>query len=137
MKSIFQDTNVLIDFLTDRQPFSLQAAKLFNYSLLGKVTIYISGISYNNIYYIVRQSLSNDETIKLLIDLFEMTEIIDVTKAIISQSLKMDWKDFEDAIQYNCALSVTRMDCIVTRNTKDFKKSTLAVMTPQEAVNSL
>ncbi len=135
MKNIFLDTNVVIDFLTDRKPFSLYAAKLFNFSLSGKAMIYISGISYNNIYYIVRQSLSNDETIRLLRDLFEMTEMIDVTKNSISQSLKADWRDFENAIQYHCALSVTTMDCIVTRSTKDFKKSALPVMTPQEAVS--
>ena len=135
MKTIFLDTNIVIDFLADRKPFSLLAAKLFNFTLSGKVKIYISAVSYNNIYYILRQFLSNTETIKLLDELSEMTEIADVTKSIIKKSLKTDFKDFEDAIQYNCALSVTKIDFIVTRDTKDFKKSTLSVMTPEEAVS--
>lgn len=50
-----------------------------------------------------------------------MTEIADVTKGIIKTSLKTDFKDFEDAIQYNCALSINKLDFIVTRDTKDFK----------------
>ena len=137
MKNIFLDTNVVIDFLADRKPFSLDAAKLFNLSVLGKVKIYISAVSYNNIYYIIRQSLSNSETIRLLDELSEMAEIADVTKSVIKKSLKTDFKDFEDAIQYYCALSLNKIDFIVTRDTKDFKKSTLSIMTATEAVGYL
>jgi len=137
MRTIFLDTNIVIDFLADRKPFSLFAAKLFNFSILGKVKIYISAVSYNNIYYILRQSHASGETIKLLDELSEMTEIADVTKSVIRKSLKSDFKDFEDAIQYNCALSLTKVDFIITRDTKDFKKSTLSVMTPEEAVSVL
>lgn len=135
MKYIFLDTNIIIDFLADRQPFSLYAAKLFNFSLQGKAKLYISAVSYNNIYYILRQSKSNAETFKLLNELCEMTEIADVTKTIIKKSLKSDFKDFQDAIQYNCALSLSKVDFIVTRDTKDFKRSALSVMTPEEAAS--
>ncbi len=135
MKNIFLDTNVVIDFLADRKPFSLSAAKLFNFSFEGKIKIYISAVSYNNIYYIINQSLSHKETIKLLNKICEMTEIADVTKSIIKKSLKTDFNDFEDAIQYNCALTINKVNFIVTRNTKDFKRSSLPVMTPDEAIS--
>lgn len=137
MKNIFLDTNIVIDFLADRKPFSLDAARLFNFSVLGKVKLYISAVSYNNIYYILRQSLSNSETIKLLEELSEMAEIADVTKGVIKKSLKTDFKDFEDAIQYYCALSLNKIDFIVTRDTKDFKKSTISIMTATEAAGYL
>ena len=131
---IFLDTNVIIDFLADRRPFSLTAAEIFNASLSGNVKIFISAVSYNNIYYILRQSVSHTGTIKLLGELSEMTEIVDVTKTVIKKSLKSAFKDFEDAIQYNCALTINKIDFIVTRDSKDFKKSTLPVMNPQEAM---
>ncbi len=134
MKSIFLDTNVLIDFFADRKPFSIEAASLFNYSFKKKISIYISAVSYNNIYYIIRQSCSHSETIKMLTELTEWTDIIDVSKVIINKSLKSDFKDFEDAIQYNCAKSLNKIDFIVTRDTKDFKTSSLPVLTPKEAV---
>jgi predicted nucleic acid-binding protein len=137
MKNIFMDTNVVIDFLANRQPFSIDAARLFNMSVDGKIKIYISSVSYNNIYYILRQSLTNNAAIKLLKELADITEITDVTNKIIRQSLKTDFKDYEDAIQYYCALSIPNVDFIVTRNTKDFKKSTLPVLTPGEAIVSL
>jgi predicted nucleic acid-binding protein len=128
------DTNVVIDFLADRKPFSLEAAKIFDLGVDRKVHIYISAISYNNIYYVIRQSLSNVATISLLADLEELTEIVDVTGDIIRKSLKADFKDYEDAIQYYCALSIPEIDFIVTRNGKDFKKSSIPVLTPEEAV---
>jgi len=135
MKNIFLDTNVLIDFFADRKPFSIEAAKLFNYSFKKKINIYISAVSYNNIYYIIRQSYSHTETIKILAELNEWTDIIDVTKDIIRKAIKSDFKDFEDAIQYNCAKSLSKIDFIVTRDTKDFKSSSLPILTPKEAAS--
>jgi predicted nucleic acid-binding protein len=135
VKHIFLDTNVVIDFLADRKPFSENAATLISLSLSGKAKIYVSAVSYSNIYYILRQSLSNNQSIKLLTEFSEWVEITDVASAIIQKSLITDFKDFEDAIQYNCALSIPKIDFIVTRDTKDFKKSSLPVMTPREAVS--
>jgi predicted nucleic acid-binding protein len=134
MKNIFLDTNILIDFFADRKPFSIEAAKLFNYSFKKKINIYISAVSYNNIYYIMRQSFSHVETIKMLSELNEWSDIIDVSKDVIKKALESDFKDFEDAIQYNCAKSFHKIDFIVTRDTKDFKKSTLPILTPKEAL---
>jgi predicted nucleic acid-binding protein len=134
MKSIFLDTNVIIDFFADRKPFSIDAARLFDYSLKKKINIYISAVSYNNIYYIVRQSLSHAETIKMLTEISEWTNVIDLTIDIINKSLTSDFKDFEDAIQYHCAKSINKIDLIVTRDTKDYKVSSLPILTPKEAV---
>jgi predicted nucleic acid-binding protein len=136
MKQVFMDTNIVIDFLANRQPFAMDAAKLFDLAVNGKVRIFIAAVSYNNIYYILRQSMSGNATLKLLEELADMTEITDVTATVIRESLKTDFKDYEDAIQYHCALSIPNLDFIVTRNTKDFKKSKLAVLTPTEALAS-
>ncbi|MBP7477484.1 MAG: PIN domain-containing protein [Chitinophagales bacterium] len=137
MKHIFLDTNVLIDFLADRKPFSLDAAKIFNYSIKKKVSIYVAAVSYNNIYYILRQSRTHAETIKILNELQEWAEVIDVTKDVIRKALKSEFKDFEDAIQYNCAKTINKIDCIVTRDTKDFKTSSIPIMTPKEALTMI
>lgn len=136
MKQVFMDTNIVIDFLANRQPFAMDAARLFDLAVSGKARIFIAAVSYNNIYYILRQSLPANTTLRLLEELADMTEITDVTAAVIRQSLKTDFKDYEDAIQYHCALSIPGLDFIVTRNTKDFKKSKLAVLTPTEALAS-
>lgn len=80
-------------------------------------------ISYNNIYYILKQSSTHKETIKILTELSAMTEVIDLTTNILTNALKSEFKDFEDAIQYYSALTNSKIDKIITRNTKDFKLS--------------
>jgi predicted nucleic acid-binding protein len=137
MKTLFLDTNVVIDFLADRKPFSINAARIFEAGIAKKVKLFISVVSYNNIYYIIRQSLTHVQTIKLLQDLCEMTEVADVTKTVITSSLKSNFNDFEDAIQYHCALAVSNIDLIITRNSKDFRKSRVPVISPEEVLSLL
>jgi len=69
--------------------------------------------------------MPGNATLRLLEELADMTEITDVTTAVIRQSLKTDFKDYEDAIQYHSALSILDLDFIVTRNTKDLKRANL------------
>lgn len=134
MKNLFLDTNVLIDFLANRKPFAEPAAILFTWGLEKKIKIYCSAISFNNIYYILRQTLSHKPTIKLLKELSGLIEIIAASEMVIIEALQSEFKDFEDAIQYYSALSIPGMDGIITRNTKDFSKSLLPVLTPREAL---
>ena len=74
------------------------------------------------------------ETIELLKGLAQLVEIIGVEKMILGKALSSDFKDFEDAIQYFAADSITEMDGIITRNQNDFKKSKLPVLAPADAI---
>ena len=134
MKHLLLDTNVVIDFLTDRRPFSLLAAKLFDYSEKGKIKLYITAVSYNNTYYILKKLTSHKETIKILKDLENLTETIDTTREAIKNALDSEFKDFEDAIQYYSAKNNKKIDAIVTRNSSDFKLSRLPILSPDEAI---
>ncbi|MBX7201676.1 MAG: PIN domain-containing protein [Bacteroidia bacterium] len=125
---------MVIDFLIDRRPFSLLAAKLFSYSEKGKVKLYIGAVSYNNIYYVLKKHSSHKATINVLRELESFTETIDTTKSAIQKALASDFKDFEDAIQYYTAISNNKLDAIITRNIADFKLSTLPVFSPDEAI---
>ena len=137
MKHLFLDTNVLIDFLADRKPFAVAATRLFDLSAKRKLTLYVSSVSFNNIYYIIRQSKSHAETLKLLLTLSELVEIVAVTPAVISKALTSDIRDFEAAIQYHCAKTIIKLDALVTRDTRDFRKSALPVLNPTEAIGLL
>ena len=134
MKNFFLDTNVLIDFFAGREPFALEAAHLFNSAYKKQIRVFISAVSFNNMYYILRQSVSHPAALKMLSELSEWTITLDVTNEIIKKSIKSDFRDFEDAIQYFCAKSHDKMDVIVTRNAKDFKPSALPVLHPREAL---
>ena len=137
MKHFFLDTNILLDFLTDRKPFSEQAATLFQLSKEGKVKLYVAAISFNNIYYIVRQVQTHSKTIELLKGLAQLVEIIAVDNSVLQQALNSDFKDFEDAIQSFSAETISEMHGIITRNQKDFKKSKLPVLGPESAIAML
>lgn len=134
MKHFLLDTNIIIDFLTDRKPFSLVAAKLFDYSEKGKVKLHLTSVSYNNTYYIIKKLTSHKETIRILKELESITSTVGTTGDVIKKALDSGFKDFEDAIQYFTARTDKKIDCIVTRNIADFKLSKISVLTPEEAV---
>jgi len=127
---LFVDSDVVIDFFTDREPHANPASELFELNVSGGVKVYLSAVSINNIYYIVRKFLGHTKTIEVIESLAEMTEIIGTTKRGIFQALKYDFKDFEDSIQYSSALTISNLDVIITRNTRDYRNSSIAVMTP-------
>jgi predicted nucleic acid-binding protein len=134
MKHVFLDTNIVIDVLANREPFSNSASKLLDYGDKGKINIYLSPISYSNIYYILRKKCSHREMISLLKDLKAILKTIDVTGQIIQEALESTLKDFEDAIQLNTALSNKKIQAIVTRDPKGFKNGDIAFLTPKEAI---
>jgi predicted nucleic acid-binding protein len=134
MIHLFLDTNIVIDFLTDRKPFSESAAKLFDYSVKGKVKLSLAAVSYNNIYYIIRKLTSHKEALRTMKILDEITETIDTTASSIKSALNSEFKDFEDAIQYYAAKENPTLNGIVTRNPSDFKLSKLPIWTPEQAI---
>ncbi len=127
---LFIDSDVVIDFFTDREPHVNPASELFELNEQGGIILYLSAVSINNIYYIVRKFLGHKKALDVVEMLSEMTEIIGTTKKEIIQALKNDFSDFEDSIQYSSALTIDGLDAIITRNTKDYKNSHIAVMTP-------
>lgn len=137
MKHFFLDTNIVIDVLIDREPFSKYGQQLFDLGYKEEIKLYISALSYATIYYYIKKSCSSHEkTIAILKQLEQFIETTDVTKAMVHIALNSDFKDFEDAVQYYSAHS-KKMDAIITRNPKDFKNSKLIVLSPEEALAML
>jgi hypothetical protein len=54
----------------------------------------------------------------------------------ITQSLSLNFADFEDGIQYSTALRL-KADIIVSRNIKDYEKSLIPVMSPEVFFKSI
>jgi predicted nucleic acid-binding protein len=127
---LFVDSDVVIDFFTDREPYVNPASELFELNEQGAVKLYLSAVSINNIYYIVRRFLGQKKTLEVIEGLAEMTEIIGTTKTEIIQALKNDFSDYEASVQYSSALTIKDLDAIVTRNVKDYRNASIAVMTP-------
>jgi len=96
--------------------------------------LFISALSYSNIYYILRKHYSHKNLISILKDLEAIIKTAPVTDQIIHKALHSNFKDFEDAVQYYTAISNKKMEVIVTRNGKDFLNSEIQVLTPDEAL---
>jgi len=134
---VFVDSDVVIDFFTDRDPFANPASKIFELNELDYIQIYISAVSLNNIYYLVRKQLGHKNAIPVIEELVDITEIVGTGKKEIVQALKNDFKDFEDSIQYSSALTIKGIEAIITRNTKHFVNSSIAIFTSENYLKTI
>ncbi len=87
-------------------------------------------------FYSLRKVLSREDRINALAQLKEAMEVAEVDGNVIDMALKSGWKDFEDAVQNFSAVVDPQISAIITRNTKDFKDSSLEVVDSVEFLNS-
>lgn len=145
MKHWFLDTNVLIDFLTDRQPFAAAANDIFRLAYAGEVRLYAASLSFSTAFYLMRRSVAahsgaagaSQLAQQQLLQIKSLLTVVAVDDEILSQALKAGFSDFEDAIQLFAAQSVPAVELVVTRNGKDFSASRLPVADPATALQLL
>jgi len=133
---LFLDTNVVLDLLGERDPFYVPIAKIATLADKGVVRLIVSALTYSTAYYILAR-FESKELVKEKIRKFKiLAETSDLTDTVIEKGLSSKFTDFEDSLQYYCALS---KDCnfLITRNSKDFKKSDIPVFSPEEYLKSL
>ncbi|MEX2593417.1 MAG: PIN domain-containing protein [Anditalea sp.] len=131
MKSILIDTDVILDFFFDRKPFSDNAAKVLALCESKEITGFITPVIVSNVYYLLRQTAKHEKVIEKLNQLISITDVLIIDKDIIMQALISNFKDFEDALQNYSAEMNGEIDVIITRNIKDFRSSSLGIMTPE------
>ena|SRR4028118_1549831 len=123
------DTNVVLDFLQEREPFAENAARLFERIDAGEIEGFIAATTITNIYYIVRKAagaiVAQDAITQVLTDL----NICVVDRNVLEQAIALNFRDFEDAVQYVCGV-VNSVDAIVTRDASGFVGVEIPVMSP-------
>lgn len=137
MKKIFLDTNILVDLIADRKPFSKYAVAIFNAAETKKNKLFTSSHTIATTYYLLKKYVDEKALRQILLGLFDYVTIIPVDAEILVKGLRSNQKDFEDSIQIYCATHVEKMDCIVTRNLKDFKGSEIPVLAPDELCSKM
>ena len=133
---LFWDTNVMLDFLGEREPFYISAAKIATLADKRGVKVIVSALSYATISYFLTKYEGLEKTKDKLRKFKVISELCELDELIIEKGLNSDFSDFEDSLQYFSALR-TDCDIIITRNGKDFKKSQIPIMTPDEFLNSI
>lgn len=129
MKKIMIDSDICLDSITARIPYQYEADRLFDYVERGKMTGIVSAESFSNIFYILRKLSSSKKAIQQIKNLRTIVNVGRIHETTVDSALNADWNDFEDALQYFCAIE-SNCEAIVTRNISDFNNSEIPVFTP-------
>lgn len=130
MTKVFVDTDICIDLLSGRKPFNKTAEILFSLADNKKVKIYVSSLSFSNIDYVLCAQYSSTHSRQLIGTFKTLVNVLPVDNKTIDLAIASDFNDFEDAIQHSCAIE-NNLTTIITRNVKDYKKASIAVLTPE------
>ena len=127
------DTNIIMDYLSNRQPFFDMANKVIDLcSDNDRVQSYLAAHTITNIFYLLRKHFSIDKRREVILDLFEAFHIVSIDEEKLFNALQnREFKDFEDCLQVECAKSI-KVDYIITRDAKDFANSEILFLTPEE-----
>ena len=136
MSRIFLDTNVILDLLGERVPFFDPIAKVATLADQKKLAIIASPLSFTTIDYVLNKYESSESVLNKLRKFKIICEICAVNEETIDKALNSNFKDFEDAVQYFTAIQ-SNCSIIITRNGKDFKNSTIPIMTAEEYLSSI
>lgn len=131
------DTNVLIDYMAEREPYFENARKILLACGQNKIEGCIAAHSVNNIFYILRKHIPESKRRAILKNLCTITTVIEIDRQKLVNALdNVDFSDMEDCLQSECA-NKFQADYIVTRNIKDFEKSTIPPVLPEDFIKLL
>jgi predicted nucleic acid-binding protein len=136
MKSIFIDSDVLLDIILERRPFYDWALGVLVLVDQGKYLACTSVHSLLNVHYLAKK-YSGEKSARSAIKLLA-NKLIVVTEdaSIVDKAIACDFPDFEDGVQYYAAISA-KADIIITRNIKNYKQSKIPVLTAEQFLRTL
>ncbi|MBR0220612.1 MAG: PIN domain-containing protein [Synergistaceae bacterium] len=128
------DTNILLDVLTEREPFYDISAIIWHKCACKEFSGCISSLSFANMVYNMRKKLTPESIEILAVRMSDIFEFVDLNRLDIIQASKMRWENFEDALQ-GVAAERIKADYIITRNIKDFDNSNVRALSPEDFLN--
>jgi len=134
--AVLIDLNVILDVLQKREPFFDASAGLLAAVETGRVRGYIAAHSVTTLFYLIQKGNSSAEARATITNLLQFLKIALVDQSTIEQALNLDYRDFEDAVQMISAVQ-SKVDCLITRNIKDYAITLLPVMQPVDFLGTL
>ncbi|MES2425653.1 MAG: PIN domain-containing protein [Bacteroidota bacterium] len=135
MTKVFLDSDILLDATLKRPEFIVPALNIINLIQKGQLKAVTSSVAFVNVHYFL-DKFDKTNKFTLLKKLRSILSIVNVDEEIIDIALKSGINDFEDAVQYYTAKSAGA-DVIITRNIKDYKESTIPVLTAEQFLRTL
>lgn len=133
---VLLDTNVVLDFVLQRQPFFIEADEIFLRLRNNEFDGFVSPITPINVFYTTRKEIDKTSAFIAVEELLNLVEISKSNNQIYKNALSINFNDYEDAVQHECAIA-ENLDAIVTRNPKDFKNALVEVFSPDEFLQYL
>ena len=133
---ILLDTDVLIDLALDRQPHASAAARLIDSIEQGDQRACIAWHTISNFYYIVAPSRGRENVKKFIVELTRFVDVASADAHAVRFAASLAMADFEDALQVAAARAVGARR-VVTRNTKDYARSPIPAVLPEDAINNI
>jgi len=129
---ILVDTNISVDAVAERHPFAEYANIIIEKCARREITGFLAAHSISNLFYILRKDFNPDERRNFIKDLCKIFYISNLDEKKIFAALdNYGFTDFEDCLQEESAVEVVA-NYIITRNPKDFTKSRVKVIQPDE-----
>ncbi|MCI5221031.1 MAG: PIN domain-containing protein [Candidatus Electrothrix sp. LOE2] len=135
MKVLF-DTNVILDVLLDREPFSKDAALLMAKVEQAEIVGFACATTITTIHYLSTKILGAKAASRHVQSLLSLFAIASVNRLVLENAFAAGFKDFEDAVLHEAAVHAG-VQHIVTRNIKDFTNASLPVHEPEEFLGIL
>lgn len=132
---VFLDTNVALDLILNRHPFSVDALQLFALSEANRINLLLSSDSISTIFYVVEKNKGAKTARESIAKLLDFVSLCGLDEAIVIKTMMLDFTDIEDAL-INAVAENAEADVIVTRNAKNFINATIPVRTPAEFLAS-
>lgn len=136
MQKIFLDTNIIIDFLGERENFYLPSARILTLADQNKIKVYASAVSISTTYYLLSKYENQNAAIEKIRKFKVLCSISVMDDEVVEKAMNSDLPDFEDALQYYSALA-SGCELFITRNEKDFKNAMLPVMNAESYLKSV
>lgn len=131
MKKVFIDANIILDVLMKRKPFYINSSRILSLGKQKTIDVHASSSCFTDMYYVLRRLEGNSKALELLRRISGYVEILSVDSDIIHRAFGSGYSDFEDAVQY-CTAVRHNMQCLITRNAKDYKAREIPVISPPE-----
>jgi predicted nucleic acid-binding protein len=130
------DTDVVLDLLLDRQPFSTPAADLFSRVERGEIRDFLCATTVTMIHYLAAKVIGTGRARAEVRRLLTLFDVAPLNRTVLEAALLGAFADFEDAVIYEAARHVDAQ-ALVTRNTRDFKQSVIPIHQPSELLHIL
>ena len=134
--NVLFDTNIILDVLLDRKPFSEYASALMSKVERSEINGFLCATTVTTIHYLLSKSLDKKHATVSINSITSLFEIASVNRVVIENAMKSKYTDFEDSFLHESARHAGA-GYIVTRNIKDFKNSKIPVFTSIEFLSML